>query len=128
MRPMPWSISPRLSQGCMTYSLLSCQVLRGEGRSFATLPLRKAHKPSKRPIPTKESKKFLAYVFISGSPLHAVDRKTGRVLLGVLRIEHTVRQFRWSQILGGHGDAEFLHGFLVNIRSQYFCGNLFVVR
>src|SRR5437667_8164580 len=108
----------------MTYSLLSCQVLSGEGRSLATLSLKNAHKPSRRPIPTKESKKFLTYVFISVLPLHAVDRKAGRVFLGVLRIEHTVRQFRWSQILGGHIDAEFLHGFLVNIRPQYFLGDL----
>src|SRR6185295_17098392 len=127
MRPMPWSISPRLSQGCMTYSLLSCQVLSGEGRSFATLPLRKAHKPSKRPIPTKESKKFLTYVFILISPLHAVDWEAGRVLFGVLRIENCIGEFGGSQILRGDFYAQFLHRFLVNIRPQHLLGDLLIV-
>src|SRR6266853_1726200 len=110
----------------MTYSLLSCHVLIGDGRSLATLPLRKAHKPSSKAMPTRESKKSLTSFFIS-LPLQAVYREARRVFLGILRVENGIGQLRGSQILRGHFYTQFLHRFLVNIRSQHFLGGLLIV-
>src|SRR2546422_11196340 len=36
-RRIPWSISPRFSNGFRTYSLLSVQVLPGDGKSLETV-------------------------------------------------------------------------------------------
>jgi hypothetical protein len=42
-RKMPWSSSPRFSNGSKMYSRLTSQVLKGDGRLGATVPLKNAH-------------------------------------------------------------------------------------
>src|SRR5260221_325703 len=51
-RRMPWSISPRFSNGLRTYSLLAFQVLRGDGGSFAQVALDKLQSPITIDTPT----------------------------------------------------------------------------
>src|SRR5262245_36333016 len=42
-RRMPWSISPRFSNGFSTYCLLAAQVFAGDGNSFAHVLLDRCH-------------------------------------------------------------------------------------
>src|SRR5262245_34156676 len=49
---MPWSISPRFSNGLSTYSRLFSQVLSGDGNSFAHVLLEMAQRPITTATPT----------------------------------------------------------------------------
>src|SRR2546426_6658715 len=51
-RRMPWSISPRFSNGLRTYSLLAFQVLSGEGSSLAQVALERLQSPITIATPT----------------------------------------------------------------------------
>src|SRR5947207_12341289 len=51
-RRMPWSISPRFSNGLRMYSLLAFQVLIGEGSSLAQVALERLQSPITIDTPT----------------------------------------------------------------------------
>src|SRR6185503_1198262 len=51
-RRIPWSISPRFSNGLRMYSLLTFQVFRGEGSSFAQVALERLQNPITTATPT----------------------------------------------------------------------------
>src|SRR2546428_6292353 len=51
-RRMPWSISPRFSNGLRIYSLLAFQVLSGDGSSIAQVALDRLQRPITIATPT----------------------------------------------------------------------------
>src|SRR6266496_20914 len=52
-RRIPWSISPRFSNGLRMYSLLAFQVLSGDGSSLAQVALDRLQSPITTATPTK---------------------------------------------------------------------------
>src|SRR6266852_1749144 len=110
MRRMPWSISPSFSHGAVMYSLLSFQVLSGEGRSFDTVLLTMAHSPTTSATPTSERTKFSNVFFMEvSSRLQIVYSEAGRVLLRVLRIEDARGKFGGRQVRCRDLHAEHFH-------------------
>src|SRR6266571_169961 len=55
-RRIPWSISPRFSNGLRMYSLLAFQVLSGDGSSLAQVALERLQSPITIATPTSGSR------------------------------------------------------------------------
>src|SRR5258706_10988952 len=102
---MPWSSSPRFSNGDMMYGLLISQVLSGDGKVSAKLALASAQSAMTQPAPTMGKSKYLTtlsdrLLFISrlSSALHRMDLERRRELFGFLGIEHRAVEERLRRV------------------------------
>src|SRR3954462_4680808 len=102
-RRIPWSSSPRFSNGAKMYGLLTSQVFAGEGRLLATVALTIAHPttmitpPSKGRTNQSGPPQPFPFAFdcmtLLVSSLGAVHGEAHRVLLGLLGVElHLVEE------------------------------------
>src|SRR5687768_12380671 len=86
---MPWSSSPRFSNGLTMYGLLVCHVFQGEGRFFDQVKLEAAHsaKITAAPPSGKMSQSNLKLPPRTLLPFQTVDRERPGVFLGLGRVE-----------------------------------------
>src|SRR5256885_15707519 len=99
----------------------------GDGRSFATMPLKYDHRPTISATPTSERAKLLSSFFMS-LPCKIIDQETLGVLLRILWIENAVGQLHWRQVHRAALYAQFLHRFEINVGAQNFTGDLLIIR
>src|SRR5689334_5161927 len=125
---MPWSSSPRFSNGSITYSLLAFQVAIGDGSVSAQVALLIAHKAMTTKMPT--SGNTIIFTLDEGMDLsfRALHIERQRVLFGLGGIEDLAVEEGLGRVVEpAVRVAELLHRLFVDVAAHDLLGDALVV-